>query len=182
MALSGLPRTQPLPRPAPPQQGFLRSLAPSHLAPPAACRCPRPYEAPVTPGQTPVSANQETGSSCISQLQAPYASPLPYLPVQQAQDATMAPGSGQAPANQGLQRIPERVDSSSLGHSACFQRVSSPSHLPALEIPCVLHGPGAPTMAGFSRCPRPRGPPPTSASGSNTSAAPDTVPGSSQVS
>lgn len=145
MALSGLPRTQPLPRPVPPQQGFLKSLAPSHLAPPAACRCPRPYEAPVTPGQTPVSANQETGSSCISQLQAPYASPLPYLPVQQAQDATMAPGSGQAPGNQGLQRIPERVDSSSLGHS---------THTlpPAGQLALTLAGSRDPVCLAWTRC------------------------------
>lgn len=109
----GSPEPSLLPNQHLPQQGFLRSLAPSHLAPPAACRCPRPSD-PLWQAKTPVSTKaQETGSSTISSAQAPYASPLPYLPVQQAQDATMAPGSGQAPANPRPPAHPRRVDSSS---------------------------------------------------------------------
>lgn len=71
---------------------FPENLAPSHQAPPAASRCPRPYQAPVTPDQKPVLVNQETGSPCVSQLQG---SPLRLPPSAPARPA--GPGCHHGP-------------------------------------------------------------------------------------
>ncbi|XP_032328533.1 translation initiation factor IF-2-like [Camelus ferus] len=53
-----------------------------------ACWLQPPEEAPLRPGPRPLSVNQETGSPCVSRLQAsPQASPLVCLPLKQPQVA-----------------------------------------------------------------------------------------------
>ncbi|CAI9167981.1 unnamed protein product [Rangifer tarandus platyrhynchus] len=79
-------------------------------------RCPRPYEAPVTPDQKPLLVNQETGSPCVSQLQG---SPTPR-PFRSGQSSR----PGMPPRPPALGR-PQRTKASSTSQGGRLQQPRS---------------------------------------------------------
>ena len=159
------PKHPASPQSSAPRQDSLRvpgNPAASHQPPPAASRCPRPCEGPVTPDQRPVLGSLGTGSPCVSQRRAP-----PRLAAS-ASARPAGPGCHRAPAlgrpqrskASGASQGGRRQQPGSLQAHASARGAAHP-RLPALEVPGVLHGPGAPTVVGFSR-----GPAPASACGS----------------